>query len=127
MDREGMLFICKLQNTAEAGFMPILKLVPIVSAYYRKRTVGYNRMYAAMGANKEISLLVRCFNTEVPDYNEQLYVIFPKESFSDSEQFRVSAIQEIVEDGAIDLTLSKMEEFFNVSYDEIGGASNVSN
>ena len=114
MDREGILFICKLENTAEAGFMPVQKLVPLVQAYYRKRTVGYNRLYAAMGANKEISLLVRCFNTEVPDYNEQLYVIFPKESLSDSEQFRVSAIQEIVEDGAIDLTLSKMEELFNV-------------
>lgn len=94
--------------------MPIQKLVPIVAAYYRKRTVGYNRMYAAMGANKEISLLVRCFNTEVPDYNEQLYVLFPRESLEDSEQFRVSAIQEIVEDGAIDLTLSKMEEYFDV-------------
>lgn len=114
MDREGILLICKLENTAEAGFMPVQKLVPLVQAYYRKRNVGYNRLYAAMGANKEISLLVRCFNTEVPDYNEQLYVIFPKESLSDSEQFRVSAIQEIVEDGAIDLTLSKMEEFFNV-------------
>lgn len=127
MDREGILSICKLENTAEAGFMPVQKLVPLVSAYYRKRTVGYNRLYAAMGANKEISLLVRCFNTEVPDYNEQLYVIFPKESLSDSEQFRVSAIQEIVEDGAIDLTLSKMEEFFDVSYDGIGGGGNVTN
>jgi hypothetical protein len=40
-------------------------------------------------------------------------VVFPDVS----EQFRVSAIQEIVEDGAIDLTLSKMEEFFNVEGD----------
>ena len=125
MDREGILNICTLQNTAEAGFMPILKLVPIVPAYYRKRTVGYNRMYAAMGANKEISLLVRCFNTEVPDYNEQLYVVFmTEETPVKFEQFRVSAIQEIVEDGAIDLTLSKMEEYFDVSL-EIGGANNA--
>ena len=123
MDREGILLICKLENTAEAGFMPVQKLVPLVSAYYRKRTVGYNRLYAAMGANKEISLLVRCFNTEVPDYNEQLYVVFPSESIFDSEQFRVSAIQEIVEDGAIDLTLSKMEEFFDVTL-EGGGDVN---
>ena len=123
MDREGILFICKLENTAEAGFMPVQKLVPMVSAYYRKRTVGYNRLYAAMGANKEISLLVRCFNTEVPDYNEQLYVVFPSESLFDSEQFRVSAIQEIVEDGAIDLTLSKMEEFFDVALEGGGDVS----
>lgn len=116
MDREGILCICKLENTAEAGFMPVQKLVPLVTAYYRKRTVGYNRLYAAMGANKEISLLVRCFNTEVPDYNEQLYVLFQKaqEGGEVLEQFRVSAIQEIVEDGAIDLTLSKMEEFYDV-------------
>lgn len=125
MDREGILSICKLENTAEAGFMPVQKLVPLVSAYYRKRTVGYNRLYAAMGANKEISLLVRCFNTEVPDYNEQLYVVFMVNEMPITfEQFRVSAIQEIVEDGAIDLTLSKMEEYFDVSL-EIGGANNV--
>ena len=117
MDREGILYICKLQNTAEAGFMPNLMLVPFVQAYYRKRTVGYNRMYAAMGANKEISLLVRCFNTEVPDYNEQLYVFFPFPDSLYGEQFRVSAIQEIVEDGAIDLTLSKVEELYDVYQD----------
>lgn len=120
MDREGILLICKLENTSEAGFMPVLKLVPLVPAYYRKRTVGYNRLYAAMGANKEISLLVRCFNTEVPDYNEQLYAVFET-----GEQFRVSAIQEIVEDGAIDLTLSKMEEFFDVA--RRGGGGHDSN
>lgn len=114
MDREGILYICKLQNTAETGFMPIMSLVPIKDAYYRKRTVGYNRMYAAMGASKEISLLVRCFNTEVPDYDEQLYVIFVDDCEQKVEQFRVAAIQEIVEDGAIDLTLSKMEEYFDV-------------
>lgn len=116
MDREGKLYICTLQNTAETGFMPIMTLVPLVSAYYRKRTVGYNRLYAAMGANKEISLLVRCFNTEVPDYNEQLYVVFVDNSNGPLkfEQFRVTAIQEIVEDGAIDLTLSKMGEYYNV-------------
>ena len=127
MDREGILFICKLENTAEAGFMPVLKLVPLVDAYYRKRTVGYNRLYAAMGANKEISLLVRCFNTEVPDYNEQLYVVFMTSKEGEPmkfEQFRVSAIQEIVEDGAIDLTLSKMEELFDVARE--GGGGDVS-
>ena len=124
MDREGILFICKLENAAAAGFMPVQKLVPLVDAYYRKRTVGYNRLYAAMGANKEISLLVRCFNTEVPDYNEQLYAVFLTSKEGEPmklEQFRVSAIQEIVEDGAIDLTLSKMEELFDVTLEGGGG------
>lgn len=124
MDREGILFIAKLNNVAPKGTMPRLVLVPCCRAYYRKRTVGYNRLYAAMGANKEISLLVRCFNTEVPDYNEQLYVFFRKEvpaSGADSlddefEQFRVTAIQEIVEEGAIDLTLSRIENYYDVNF-----------
>ena len=111
MDREGILNICTLQNTAAAGRMPVDKLVTVKTAYYRKRTVGYNRMYAAMGANKSIDMLVRCFNTSVPDYARELYVYFPDDS---SVQFRVSAIQEIVEDGAIDLTLERMETLYEV-------------
>lgn len=111
MDREGILYICKLENTAAPGFMPVDKLVPIVSAYYRKRTVGYNRMYAALGANKSIDLLVRCFNTDTPDYSRELYVVFPDDN---SVQYRVSFIQEIVEERAIDLTLERMESLFDV-------------
>lgn len=134
MDREGILFIAKLNNVARKGTMPKLVLVPCCSAYYRKRTVGYNRLYAAMGANKEISLLVRCFNTEVPDYSEQLYVVFEKplelsnngeaeiihigDNNRRYEQFRVTAIQEIVEEGAIDLTLSKIENYYDVDFGE---------
>lgn len=132
MDREGILIIAKLNNVARKGTMPRLVLVPCCRAYYRKRTVGYNRLYAAMGANKEISLLVRCFNTEVPDYSEQLYVVFVKplelsnngepeiihigDNNRRFEQFRVTAIQEIVEEGAIDLTLSKIENYYDVNF-----------
>lgn len=115
MDREGILNICKVDNVSAPGFMPQEKLVTVATAYYRKRTVGYNRMYAAMGANQSISLLVRCFNTEVPSYDEQLYVVFPNEQTDN--QFMVSAIQEIVEEGAIDLTLSRMEEYYDLDTD----------
>lgn len=111
MDREGILWICTLENTADAGYMPVDRLVPVVSAYYRKRTVGYNRMYAALGANKSIDMLVRCFNVSVPDYSRELYVVFPE----DSIQYRVSMIQEIIEEGAIDLTLERMEALYDVS------------
>lgn len=113
MDREGMLLICKLVNISISGLMPVEKLKPVAAAYYRKRTVGYNRLYAAMGANQEISMLVRCFNTEVPSYTGQLYVVFPDDEREN--QFRVSAIQEIVEEGAIDLTLTRLEAFYDVN------------
>lgn len=112
MDREGILRICTLENVASPGYMPVEQLVMNCEAYYRKRTVGYNRMYAAMGANKSIDLLVRCFNIQVPSYTRELYVIFPDDN---SVQYRVSAIQEIVEDGAIDLTLERMETLYDVN------------
>lgn len=113
MDKEGILNICKVDNTAEAGFMPTEHLVPIRTVYYRKRTVGYDRLYAALGANQSISMLVRCYNTDVPSYTEQLYVVFPNEA--EDNQFMVSAIQEIVEEGAIDLTLTRLEEYYDLS------------
>ena len=50
---------------------------------------------------------------DVPSYSEQLYVVFPNEA-SDN-QFMVSAIQEIIEEGAIDLTLTRLEEFYDVA------------
>lgn len=113
MDKEGLLYICQVQNVAAPGRMPTEQLVPICSAYYRKRTVGYNRLYAALGANQSISMLVRCYNTEVPTYTEQLYVVFPNEQTDN--QFLVSSIQEIVEEDAIDLTLSRLEEYYDIS------------
>lgn len=112
MDKEGILQICTLENVSEPGRMPIETLVPAINVYYKKRTVGYNRMYAAMGANQSISMLVRCFNTEVPSYTQQLYVVFPNEE--NDNQFRVSAIQEIIDEDAIDLTLERMEEYYDV-------------
>ncbi len=116
MDKEGVLQICKVVNTASPGYMPTEKLVVLRTVYYRKRTVGYARMYAALGANQTISLVVRCFNTDVPTYSEQLYVVFPNEETDN--QFMVSGIQEIVEEEAIDLTLSRMEEYYDLNTDE---------
>lgn len=113
MDKEGILYICQVQNVAPPGHMPTKQLVPICRAYYKKRTVGYNRLYAALGANQSISMVVRCFNMDVPTYSEQLYVYFP--DVETDNQFRVSSIQEIVEEEAIDLTLSRMEEYYDIS------------
>lgn len=108
MDREGIVKICKLENISEPGRMPVEKLVEISTAYYRKRTVGYNRVYAALGANQAIDMLVRCFNVEVPRYPE-IYAVFG------DEQYRVSMMQEIVEEGAIDFTLVRLEDNYDVA------------
>jgi hypothetical protein len=110
IDIEGILTICTYANIAPSGAMPIEQLQPKCTAYYRKRTVGYNRLYAAMGASQQIDMLVRITYTELPAYGEQWYAVF-----EDGSQFRVSAVQEIVEEGCIDLTLVRLEALYDVN------------
>lgn len=95
--------------------MPVERLVLITTAYYRKRTVGYNRIYAAMGANQSIDMLVRVFNTSAPEYPD-LYVVFDvvENNTTVQKQYRVATVQEIVDECAIDLTLERFEGNYNV-------------
>ena len=41
----GMVTVCNLLNTAEPGSMPKEALVPVLSALFGERTVGYGRFY----------------------------------------------------------------------------------
>lgn len=106
MDVIGLLTICSLENTAAAGYKPDEKLVEIESAYYEQRKAGITRIYAALGADRRFDLLVRCFNTEVP--REGLYVVI------DGEQFQIDICQKIIGQDAVDLTLVKLESYYDV-------------
>lgn len=108
----GILTICSLQNTGENGFMPQEKLVPIGTAFFAWRTIGVNRLYAALGANRDIEKLVRCWNTDYPEDGK--YVII------DGVQYRVDAVQQIVDEDAADLTLVRLEDFYDVAGVENG-------
>lgn len=87
---------------------PTEKLVKKCDAYYAERTVGYNRIYAAMGANHKFNMLVRVFNTDMPD--EGMYVVL-----EDGKQYQIDIAQKIVGRDAIDLTLIRVEEYYEVS------------
>lgn len=104
----GLCTIYSLENTATDGMMPTEKLVKICDAYYAERTVGYNRIYAAMGANHKFNMLVRVFNTDLPD--EGMYVVL-----EDGKQYQIDIAQKIVGRDAIDLTLIRVEEYYEVS------------
>lgn len=107
MKNAGVLSIYSLANVAEAGNMPTEKLVLITTAYYEERTIGVTRMYAAMGADQQIDMLVRCFNTPTLPTNAE-YVI-PE----DGLQYRVSFKQKIDAD-TVDLTLVRLENNYDV-------------
>ena len=102
----GILTICALADVRVNGFMPREMLVPEGTAFFSYMTIGVNRMYAALGANRDIQKLVRCWNTEI---DEGKYVII------DDVQYRIDVAQQIVDQDAVDLTLVRLEDFYDVA------------
>lgn len=100
----GILTICSLEERGEKGFMPSEVLVEQATAFFSYRTIGVTRMYAALGANRQIDLLVRCWNTALDPAWE--YVII------DGSQYRIDIAQPV--DDAVDLTLIRLEEFYDL-------------
>lgn len=103
----GLLTLYSLTNTATAGQMPREQLSSVGTAYYAEKTIGYNRIYAARGANEQIDMVVRCYNTDIP-YSAK-YVIL-----EDGEQYQITVKQKIVDEDATDLTLVRVEEYYDV-------------
>ena len=103
----GLLKLCTLINTAPEGDAPKEQLKSIGTAFYAEKTVGYNRLYSAMGANQRIDMLVRCYNTNVP--YDAYYVIL-----EDGNQYQITVKQKIVDEDAVDLTLVRVEEYYDV-------------
>lgn len=104
----GILTLCALTTTASDGNYPAEKLVSVGTAYYAERTVGYNRIYAAKGANEEIDTVVRCYNTDVP-YSAKYAVL------EGGDQYQISVKQKIVDEDATDLTLVRVENYYDVA------------
>lgn len=109
MRDEGILKFYNLQNTAQQGEIPQEQLVYLeVDAYYANRTIGFQRLYAAKGQNYQLDKLVRCYNTVLPE--EAKYVIL-----EDSRQYRIEDINVIVDEDAIDLSLSRLGDYYEVA------------
>lgn len=104
----GIVTLYALENIAEPGFMPVEKLVAKGTAYYSYSTAGITRIYAAMGANRQFDMVIRCHNMVVlPDGVK--YAI-PE----DGLQYRIDPAQPIYDEDAIDLTLVRLEDFYDV-------------
>lgn len=112
MRDDGILTFYELTNTAAAGRMPVEQLVSVGTAYYGRMRVGVTRLYAALGANRSIDALVRCYNTPaVPEGTKPaLFVIL-----EDGKQYRIDAVQEQTDLDAVDLTLVRLEDFYDVA------------
>lgn len=112
---EGKLTLYSLENIAEKGLKPVEKLIKIDDAYYGRRVVGYNRQYAAMGADQKIDDLVRIWRRPIRAGN---YAVL-----EDGFQYRIDFAQDLTDEDGLpvtDLTLSRMENHYDVA-DETAG------
>ena len=106
----GLLTLYDLVTTSTSGDMPVEKLSSLGTAFYAEKTVGYNRIYAARGANEEIDIVVRCYNTDVP-YSAKYVVL------EDGNQYQIFVKQKIVDEDCTDLTLVRLEDYYDVDSD----------
>lgn len=103
MRDDGILSIYKLENTAPPGYPPQEQKVLVCTAYYSEQRVGVTRAYLAAGAQQQIDLLVRCWNTpELETAAEYAEV--------NGEQYRITLKQKVIDEDAIDLTLVRLGE-----------------
>ena len=56
---DGIVRIYNLTPAEDAGMMPTYTRTLASQHYYKERTVGYGRYYAAMGVNARIDMVVR--------------------------------------------------------------------
>lgn len=101
--------LCELRNTARPGFMPFEELVVVDEQYCSNVTTGITRQYAAMGANKDYSLVVILWNIcGIP--HDVKYAVD-----EDDVQYRIDIARPIYDDDTTELTLVRLEDFYDVT------------
>lgn len=110
----GMVQICNLLNTAEPGSMPKEALVPVLSALFGERTVGYNRHYQAKGVNEQVDMLIRIWRTT--EARIGMYAVL---SHSENDgQYRITNVQQMLDEDGLkvtDLTLQRMDDLYEIT------------
>lgn len=104
----GLLSLYTLEDVATPGFMPSEQLVFNTRFYYAKVTTGVTRRYAALGANRDFSAVVRCWNASI---DEGVKYALDEEG----TQYRIDVAEPVHDQDAVDLTLVRLEDFYDVA------------
>lgn len=110
MREGGLIKLCTLEDTASPGLMPDEKLVCRCVLFYSKVTTGVTRRYAALGANRNYNAVVRCWNAADKIAEDVKYAVD-----EDGTQYRIDVANPVYDADAIDLTLVRLEEFYDVA------------
>lgn len=120
---DGLVTVCKLENTAEAGDMPVYRLTGLFTSYYGERQISLTRSYLARGVDEQVDMVIRIADDGYrPRIGQYAVLRFYSGQEKDAgDQYRINLVQPITdEDGlrAYDLTLSRLEENYDVTLAE---------
>lgn len=110
MNDGGLVRVCTLEETNEPGFMPVEKLVEQKRYFAGKVQTGITRMYAAAGANEQYDLVIQCFNA-LGDFPERAKYVLDERG----AQYQINHKREIYKSDAMELTLTKVEDYYDVA------------
>lgn len=129
----GTFKLCNLENIAENGLMPKQVLNVVNKFWFEMRTIGINRQYLAKGVNERVDLLIRIprnDNIEIGQYavlgnGEQYRITNITHGYNDAyytrivnkEFYRGYNTVHIVDLDYTEITLMKIEEYYEVGYD----------
>lgn len=113
MKDAGKVTICRAVNVAEKTHMPVQMLEPLFEEMFEERIIGFNRHYAALGVNQEISAMIRIWRQPV---RIGMYAVIEDSDGLDG-QYRIDFVQPLRDyDGlkVCDLTLSALETYYDI-------------
>lgn len=110
----GIIKLYKLQDIATPGFMPAPKLVYVTQFLASLMTTGVRRRYAALGANRDFTCVVRCWNASGwysdPNADAVKYAID-----ENGTQYLIDIAEPLYDQDALNLTLVRLEDFYDVA------------
>lgn len=104
----GIAHFYTLTNVATSGNMPSYSLTEVAHEYYKARTVGYNRLYRAMGRNVQIDALIRFWENNNITANMVCVL-------DGGEQFRINSVSLVTDDNGLrcmEASLERIEDKF---------------
>ena len=121
---DGKVTFCDLVDISGGGDMPRPVLREVYPCMFENRIVGFNRRYAALGVNQDISALIRIWrpplrDDRTPSVQVGMYAVL-EESEIDG-QYRVDVVQPLSNfDGinVLEITLAALEDHYDVEHPE---------
>lgn len=115
---DGLVMICDLINTAEAGDMPVYSLSELFTQYYAEQSIGLTRSYLAKGVDERVDMVIRiAFEGHRPRIGQYaMLTYYDGQENENGDQFRIDLVQPNTdEDGlkCFDLTLYRLEDNYD--------------